>query len=161
MSKQIIARGNYEFVILEELDFENKVDLLNLERHYQEIIPNINHCRAIRTDEEIKNQTAQYYLDNYEKIKKQTAQYRLDNSEKIKEQKAQFYLDNYEKIKEQQAQYRLDNSEKLNEQQVQYYLDNYEKINEKFDCECGGKYTKQHQSRHFKSQRHISYLNGI
>jgi hypothetical protein len=29
------------------------------------------------------------------------------------------------------------------------------------DCACGGKYTTEHQSRHFKSKRHVAYLAAL
>jgi len=44
----------------------------------------------------------------------------------------------------------------------EYYLQNREIINkkryEKIECECGSSYTKNHQARHFKSKKHIEYL---
>jgi hypothetical protein len=35
------------------------------------------------------------------------------------------------------------------------------KKNEKFDCECGGKYTKSHQSLHRKSIKHMNYVENL
>lgn len=37
--------------------------------------------------------------------------------------------------------------------------DDYGRI--KFDCDCGGKYDNKHKSRHFKSEKHLQYLNKI
>ena len=46
-----------------------------------------------------------------------------------------------------------------------YYLANREQLNEnakeKFNCECGGKFTKVHKSRHLKSKMHQKYLNSL
>ena len=52
--------------------------------------------------------------------------------------------------------------EELHEQKVSTMAkhkekwDAYNKI--KFDCVCGGKYTKCHKSRHLKSEKHLEYL---
>ena len=45
---------------------------------------------------------------------------------------------------------------------VKAYNDtNKDEINEKFDCECGGKYTHAHKSRHIKSTIHLNYLETL
>lgn len=51
--------------------------------------------------------------------------------------------------REYYKQYRERNKDELNS-----------KRNKKFECECGGKYTKQHQSIHFKSKKHLKYLEN-
>jgi hypothetical protein len=33
-----------------------------------------------------------------------------------------------------------------------------EKQKKKYDCECGGKYTHEHKSKHFKTKKHLLYL---
>ena len=33
--------------------------------------------------------------------------------------------------------------------------------NEKINCECGGKYLRQHKSTHFKTLKHQKYLMGV
>mgnify|MGYP005995719457 CR=1 FL=1 len=44
------------------------------------------------------------------------------------------------------------------------YQENREKLlkkwSEKFDCECGGKYTHSHKTRHINSKKHQSYLSS-
>jgi len=61
--------------------------------------------------------------------------------------KKEYYNDNKEKITEHKKEYRIKNKDKINESQK-----------EKFTCECGGKFTKCHKSRHFKSKKHIKFL---
>ena len=77
-----------------------------------------------------------------------------DNNEKYKE----YYEDNKEKIKK----YYEDNKEKINERDKKYYENNREKIkekqNEKFDCECGGKYTRQNKIVHLKTNKHKGFI---
>ena len=43
----------------------------------------------------------------------------------------------------------------------EYYITNKDKINEKFDCECGGKYTHTHKSRHIKTTIHLNFLESL
>jgi len=56
------------------------------------------------------------------------------------------------------AEWCQDNRAEILEHKKKYYEANREQINEKryekFDCPCGGKYTKTHKSRHEKSKKH-------
>lgn len=61
-------------------------------------------------------------------------------------------------FKEYSNEYREQNREIINEKKKEYRERNKGKIYEKFECECGGSYTKDHQARHFKSKKHIEYL---
>lgn len=64
-----------------------------------------------------------------------------------------------------QKEYRNDNKEQIKEKKKEYYEKNYEqnkeKLYEKFECECGGKYIYQNKSIHFKTKKHLDYLNKI
>ncbi len=57
-----------------------------------------------------------------------------------------------------------DNKQAIKEQVKQYYEANKEQIaekrNQKFTCECGGKYTRIHKSRHIKSNKHQRYIEA-
>ena len=57
-------------------------------------------------------------------------------------------------------EYRDDNKEKTKI----YYIDNKEIINErkreKYDCECGGKYTRCHKASHIKSKKHQEFISS-
>jgi len=102
-----------------------------------------------------------YRHKNKEKIKERQKEYVEANKEKIKE-----YVEaNKEKIKERQKEYVEANKEKIKERQKKYVEANKEKINEmrkeKFKCECGGKYIYTHKSRHFKSKKHLKFVNQV
>ena len=77
----------------------------------------------------------------------------------------QYYLDNKEKKREYDKQYRIDNKEKKRETNKRYRLENKEiikeKRNEKFNCECGGRYSRSCKSQHIKSKKHQTYLKGL
>ena len=54
-------------------------------------------------------------------------------------------------------EYRADNKEKIRIQKKEWFEANQDKLNQIYDCECGGKYTHSHKSRHLKSQKHLNY----
>ena len=48
------------------------------------------------------------------------------------------------------------------EEYKKLYRDNSKnKINEKFNCCCGGRYTRANKAEHFRSKKHISYINNF
>ena len=72
----------------------------------------------------------------------------------------QAYRDSHkEKTKEYNKQYRLNNKDKIKQQKKQYKQDNIDKLKEKFNCQCGGKYTRVGKSSHIKTKKHIKFLN--
>ncbi len=60
------------------------------------------------------------------------------------------------------VEYYQEHKEVLTAKSRQYYSDNKEiiaeKKSEKFDCACGGKYTRTNKAQHEKSLRHIKSL---
>jgi len=73
----------------------------------------------------------------------------------------QYKIDNKEQVREQRKQYRLNNADRIKAQNKQYRLDNYEKQKSKTNCECGGKYQHKYKAKHFKTKKHVKYLNNI
>ena len=130
-SKQIIERGNYTFSIVEENEFID-IELRKREQYW------------IDTSHHIINKWSAYITpeQNEERIKL----YR----EKNKEKSAEYWKEYYEK-----------NKEKICLQQQEYYEKNKEYKSKKFVCECGGKYTQCHKSRHLKTKKHQNYLNEL
>ena len=67
--------------------------------------------------------------------------------------------------REYNEQYQKENKEQINEQKKIYRQDNKEQINEqkkqKFDCDCGGKYTRCHKTSHEKSKKHQNYVDSL
>lgn len=131
---------------------------------------------GIDNKEKIKLRRKQYYIDNREKVSLQTKQYRIDNKEQLKLKRKKYYENNKEKINNYHIQYRTENKEKMKLRDKDYYEKNKEKIllqkkeyqqknkdklNKKYNCECGGKYTHQTKARHFKTKKHIKYLENL
>ena len=75
----------------------------------------------------------------------------------------EYYQENRERRLEYHKQYVQENRERILEHQKQYYQENKEQIadraKQKYKCECGGRYTHTHKSRHIKSEKHQNFLN--
>ena len=156
--------------LLEELYFNNKIDLINLESNY---IKSIEHCinKVIpnRTKkqyiEDTKEKRKQYYQDNKDKVK----QYQVDNKDKIKqyiednkvnmkELQKKYKENNKEKLKEYSTQYKVNNNEKMKDKRLQYYEDKKYKLKQQNICCCGGKFTTINKAIHIKSKKHQVYI---
>jgi hypothetical protein len=67
-------------------------------------------------------------------------EWRENNKERNKERLKEYYENNKEYFKEHRENYK-------------------EKRSEKFECECGGKYICGNKTTHFKSKKHIAFMN--
>jgi len=90
------------------------------------------------------------------------AEYRLEHREEEKERYREYYQTHREKEKERFKEYYQTHREESNEKSREYYQTNREELNVKFECLCGGRYTRQNRASHFKSVKHIkNYENGL
>lgn len=97
------------------------------------------------------NARERFYIENNECLNKiipgrTKTEYREDNKEQIALYQKEHYQDNKEQISLQNKEYKESNKDKLRE---------------KFDCSCGGKYTHDHKSYHFKTLKHLKYLDSL
>ena len=60
--------------------------------------------------------------------------------------------------KQHSVKYRSENAVQIKEKKRVYYENNKDKLNEKFTCSCGGKYICHNRLRHFKTKKHLKYL---
>ena len=60
--------------------------------------------------------------------------------------------------KQHSVKYRSENAVQIKEKKRVYYENNKDKLNEKFTCSCGGKYICRSRLRHFKTKKHLKYL---
>ena len=71
---------------------------------------------------------------------------------------------NREEICEKSREYREANREELCEKKREYYAANSEviktKAREKFECDCGGRYTRCHKHQHERSKKHQRWIEG-
>ena len=80
-SAQILKFGDAEIELLEELEYNDKIELLWKEREYQEQFREscVNKFIAIRTDDEVKKYQKEYRKKNREKAKEYGKQYYRKN----------------------------------------------------------------------------------
>jgi hypothetical protein len=155
---------NWCFEILLEVQVESKEELrLNYEAKYQlDLKPSLNSKVEGRTDKQYREDhkeerleyAKQYYEDHKEEILEKQKEYYEDNKEEILEKQKQYREDH----KEEQKQYYEDHKEELLEKQKQYREDHKEEILEKFECECGGKYTRKNKAKHERTKKHQKNL---
>jgi hypothetical protein len=58
-------------------------------------------------------------------------------------------------------EYYQENKEKIKERNKEYRDDNNEMRKEKLKCECGGRYTYTNKSLHFKTKKHLKFVNQV
>tara|TARA_R110002126_G_scaffold251909_1_gene394974 strand:+ start:112 stop:876 length:765 start_codon:yes stop_codon:yes gene_type:complete len=133
-----------------QYNIDNKEKILLKEKQYRD-----------NNKESILITAKQYRDNNKEKISLKEKQYRDNNKEKISLREKQHYIDNKESILITAKQYRDDNKESMIIKRKQHYIDNKEKINKKFNCECGGMYTKSNKSTHLKTKKHKLYIENL
>lgn len=104
------------------------------------VMEEIDNC-----DVERLYQVEQYYIDTFNPSLNNYRAYRSE--EQRKEYQKEYSSEHYENNKEY---YKKRNKE--------WYKKNKDKINEKFTCECGSIYTRHHKARHFKTNKHKSFI---
>lgn len=77
-------------------------------------------------------------------VKLSSLAYRMAGRESANERSKRYYKANKDSCSEKMKLYYESNKSKI-----------LERLNEKFNCECGGKYTFQHKSRHMKTKKHL------
>ena len=128
----------------------------------------LNTYRAYITEEERNSYHQKWREENPEKAKKYRKKYRENNQDKIKKQQKEYYEENKDKAKkyrennidkynEYQKEYRENNQEKAKKYQKKYRENNIDKAKGKTICYCGGRYTHQNKSIHFKTKKHQLY----
>jgi len=124
ISKNILERKNYIFLILQEGKYINLDHLRAIENSYIEKLDCINKIRSFfNTNEQQKI----YNEKNKDKIKEQRKLYLEKNKDKIKERQKIYYIKNQDKI----IEFRKNNHDKIKEQHNKWYQKNKDKYNEK------------------------------
>jgi hypothetical protein len=164
---------NWSMYEIEKYPCNDKNEAHTRERYWIENLNStLNKIMPTRTIKEWKE-------DNKDKLFEKSKQYREDNKDKIQEQKKKHYEENKDKILErtkqynetnkdkllkQNKQYRETNRDKLYKQHKQYCETNKEALSEKakvkFTCECGSFCRIRAKQRHYKSQKHIQYIES-
>jgi len=131
---------NWDMILIAKVNCNDRLELRKKEREYmEEYKPSLNIIKAQREEEEKKE-----YCKEYDKKYRET---------------------NKEEILEKQKKYRETNKEDISERQKRRYKTNKEDINEKkkvkVSCECGSTVRKADITKHYKSKKHINFINTI
>ena len=80
------------------------------------------------------------------------------------ERKKLYYTNNKDTINQKKKVYAETNKDKIKEYHAEWYSKNKDKFNEdrktRIDCECGGRFSKNHKARHFQNNIHQEWLNS-
>lgn len=176
--EQIGGFDNIRIELICDFPCACRKELLEEERRQCDIIGFdnlINQKRPHVNQEEIKQERAQYYINNKEKMnesskksyqknketykqkyqenKEKYKQYYEDNKERMAETSRRFYEKNAERMKIYHQAYRLAHKEKMKEYQKKRNIDC-----QIIDCDCGSKVKSIKYSRHKNSKKHQNYL---
>jgi uncharacterized protein (DUF2344 family) len=144
-SFRIIERGDYDIVLIENHPCNNKEELHRRERCFMDNIECVNKNRE-------KQQ--KHYYSNIEKIqekqKYRSKKYAENNKEQIAEYKKKWYDENKERLCDMSKKRYEENKEELSA-----------KYREKYTCECGSIFCKGDKARHFKTKKHIKFIDSL
>jgi hypothetical protein len=158
-SRQIIDRNDWEFIIIEEIEFEDKTELKIKERYYFDNFKCINKVTPYATKEEINQRKSE--RGKSEKGKAEKKAYYEANKEKLKLYGREYYAANKEAVAAQKKVYREANREEINRKKREYHEANkkalYAHKAERIQCGCGVEHTRGKIARHKRSQKHIDW----
>ena len=124
-----IGTEHFYIELIEKHPCECKEELFKKEGEWIRKIGTLNGYIAGRTRKESSDE---YRKNNPEKCKQIVENWRANNEERFKKWQSNRWEQNKDKLKEIR--------------------------NAKNNCECGGRYTTTHKSEHFKSKKHITYI---
>jgi len=130
-SFQIIKYDDAMIVLIDEIEFEDKKELYQLEGKYIKELSCVNRCISGRTRKEYYKE---WIEENKDKNKQQRKEYREVNKDKMKE-------------------YRKENKNRINETKREY---NKKKI----ICECGSIISRGGKTNHKKTKKHLDYIDN-
>ena len=137
---------NCRIILLEIVNCNSKDELFAREGYYIRTLECVNKIIVGRTKKEYREEHKEHAKE-YQKIYSKT--YRQENQEVLSEKSKQYYQENKEKLIDKSKQYYQENKEKLIEQHKMKYI-----------CECGSETRILHKSRHFKSKKHIDFIES-
>jgi hypothetical protein len=134
---------NWRMVIIDECGEMSLTQVrIKEEEHRVKLNANLNTHRCHTSEEYKKEQMKEWCENNIDHKKEYDKEWRENNKEHLRE-----YYEN--------------NKDRIQEYGKEYYENNKEKLKEKINCECGGKYTHKHKAQHFKTNKHLKYIESL
>ncbi len=134
-SFKILELDDFDIVLIENYPCNTKDELLARERHYTQLLPCVNKMR----NQGIHNELG---LSEYMKL------YRLQNKDQLRVKKAQYVELNKDKVKASKNHYYETHKEQILQQAAEQH----------YACQCGSSIRKSDKARHFKSIKHVEWL---
>jgi len=157
--KKMNELGSDQFYIelVKNYPCNNSEQLYKREGKYIRKLATLNQVVAGRSDRE-------RYEDNRNVMLAKCKAYREKNKDTIKAKQQEWRETNKDVIAQKCKAYREKNKDTIKAKQKEWREANREHLlaqkKEQHDCECGGRYTNGHKARHFKSQKHQTYLSS-
>ena len=158
--KYVFIRANggwseWEMVLIEAFPCENSLEARKRERYWAEqFASGLNAIKAYVSEEERKEYEKKYKIEHADKIKEQHREYNK-----------KYHTEHAEEKKEYNKEYHTKNAEQLKEKMKENYKKHAEQISEKgkekITCECSAVIRKGEKTRHFKSKKHIQFIQNI
>ena len=144
---------NWSMIEVEKYPCKNKFEASKRERYwFEKLHATLNRQVPSRTLQE-------YKLDNVELLNAKNKKYRDENIDTIREHCAVYKSKNREVINAKNKIYYIENKIAIKKYRDVYRAKHKEIISEQCLCMCGQFYTRQHKSRHCKSQKHIDRIS--
>ena len=146
-SRQYVAEHREEVRAQRKSHYEeNKAEIIEKQKAYAEA-----------NKAEVKARKKEWAEKNKEVIAEKRKKYAEENKKAIQERGKEYYEKNKEVIQEKFKVYREANKEKMKEYMKVYRDKHHGELSESHTCECGGKYTKNHEDIHKASKRHMKF----
>jgi len=156
-SFQILDGGDYTVSILENVEYENVIELRVREQFFLETLNNINVIRAYCSKETHRADNIEYYKTNAVIIKEYHKGYRQANADKLSEQKKVYNQANAVKISDKNKVYYKANAVRINEYNKEYNRV-YSKVNAVKISEQKKVYYKRKRAQYALSKLFLPYL---
>jgi hypothetical protein len=160
--------------LIEYYPTDDKLKLLKREGELiRELNATLNNNIAGRTKSEYKidnitlitEQNKNWYNRNKDILYEKHRNWIKSNKEKHSKIIQNWREKNKSEINEKQKQYHIANKISINQKHIENYDKNKERIaekrKEKYTCECGSCIRIADKTKHFKSQKHINYIQSL
>ena len=157
-SFNVLCNGDYDISILERVEVKSLKELRKIEGKYIAAIDCVNLRVAGQT-------TKEYYTANKQALMMTKKAHYEANKEAVKQQRRVYYKANHDKLLEKAKAYRDLNKDAIAIKYKVYHEANKHikaaQQSKKMTCECGSIFRQGEKARHFRSQKHIEYLNSL
>jgi hypothetical protein len=172
-SNQVLEYPDAKIYLVEIYPCNSKAELHSREGYYIKNNDCVNKIVSGRTRKEyridnkesIAQYKKEYYNNNKESISQKNKEYNNNNKESISQKKKEYNNNNKESISQKRKVYRENNKELISQRNKVYCENNKDKIKlrdtKPYTCDCGETIQHMSKSRHFKTQKHLKYINSI